>query len=33
LNQHPKGSLKWMSSEQKHDYVAFYEQLTDKMDL
>jgi 4-hydroxy 2-oxovalerate aldolase len=33
LNQHPKASLKWMSSEKKNDLVSFYEQMTDKMDL
>jgi len=33
LNQHPRSALKWMNSENKNDFVGFYEQITDKKDL
>lgn len=33
LNQHPRSAMKWMAGENKDDYVAFYESMTDKNDL
>jgi 4-hydroxy 2-oxovalerate aldolase len=33
MNQHPRSALKWMSSEQKNDFVAFFNQVNDKYDL
>ncbi|MBN1116726.1 MAG: aldolase catalytic domain-containing protein [Bacteroidales bacterium] len=33
LNQHPRSALKWMAGDKKDNYVAFYEQMTDKNDL
>jgi 4-hydroxy 2-oxovalerate aldolase len=33
LNQHPRDALKWMGSEQKLDFVSFFNQINDKFDL
>jgi len=33
LNQHPRSALKWMSGEQKLDFVTFFNQMNDKFDL
>ena len=33
LNQHPRSAMKWMDSEQKGDYVSFFNQMNDKFDL
>jgi 4-hydroxy 2-oxovalerate aldolase len=33
LNQHPRSALKWMSGEQKRDFVSFFNQMNDKFDL
>ncbi len=33
LNQHPRSAMKWMDSDKKDNYVAFYESMADKNDL
>lgn len=33
MNHHPRSALKWMSGEQKNDFVAFFNQVNDKFDL
>lgn len=33
LNQHPRSALKWMDSEEKNDFVAFYNSMSEKKDL
>ncbi len=33
LNQHPRSAMKWMDSEEKLDYVSFYNSISDKGDL
>ncbi|MBN1599102.1 MAG: aldolase catalytic domain-containing protein [Bacteroidales bacterium] len=33
MNQHPRAALKWMDGENKKDYVAFFNQLNDKVEL
>ena len=32
-NQHPRAAMKWMKSEQKDDFVAFYDQIVTDEDL
>jgi 4-hydroxy 2-oxovalerate aldolase len=32
-NYHPRSAMKWMSSENKNDYVAFFNQVMDQKDL
>jgi 4-hydroxy 2-oxovalerate aldolase len=32
-NQHPRSAMKWMSSENKNDFVSFYNQIIDQNDL
>lgn len=33
MNHHPRSALKWMSSDQKNDFVGFFNQVNDKYDL
>ena len=33
LNRHPKSAMQWMDSEEKNDFVSFYNNMTDKEDL
>lgn len=33
LNQHPRSALKWMDSEEKNDFVGFYNSMSEKGDL
>jgi len=32
LNQHPLPAMKWMKCEQKHDFVTFYNEITDDLE-
>ncbi len=32
-NQHPRSAMKWMASENKNDFVGFYNQIIDQNDL
>jgi 4-hydroxy 2-oxovalerate aldolase len=33
MNQHPRSAMKWMDSEEKYDFVSFYNQMSEKVDL
>lgn len=33
MNHHPRSALKWMSGDQKNDFVGFFNQVNDKYDL
>ena len=33
MNQHPRSALKWMAGENKMDFVSFFNQMNDKLDL
>ncbi len=33
MNQHPRSAMKWMKSEMKDNFVAFYENITDSQAL
>jgi 4-hydroxy 2-oxovalerate aldolase len=33
LNQHPRSAMKWMDSKEKNDFVAFFNQMNEKVDL
>ncbi len=33
MNQHPRSAMKWMDSKEKNDFVSFFHQMTEKVDL
>lgn len=33
MNQHPRSAMKWMDSEEKNDFVSFFNQMSEKVDL
>lgn len=33
MNQHPRSAMKWMDSKEKNDFVTFFHQMTEKVDL
>ena len=33
MNQHPRSAMKWMDSKEKNDFVSFFHQMSEKVDL
>lgn len=33
MNEHPRSAMKWMDSDEKHNFVAFYEKMIDGIDV
>jgi 4-hydroxy 2-oxovalerate aldolase len=33
MNQHPRSAMKWMDSKEKNDFVSFFNQMNEKVDL